>query len=61
VPVITFDGGKLSREQKAALAAQLTEVAHAVTSIPKPAFVVFIRENEPDNIGVGGQLLSDRK
>ncbi len=61
MPVITFDGGKLKKEQKAALVQEFTEVAHQVTGIRKEAFVILIRENEADNIGVGGGLLSDRK
>ena len=60
MPVITFDGGKLSKEQKAALVQQFTEAAHKVTGIHKEAFVMIIRENERENIGVGGGLLADR-
>ena len=60
MPVITFDGGKLSKEQKAALVQQFTETAQKVTGIRKEAFVIIIRENERENIGVGGGLLSDR-
>lgn len=30
-------------------------------NLPPQAFYVFIKENEPDNIGVGGTLLSDKK
>ncbi|MGD0110546.1 MAG: 4-oxalocrotonate tautomerase DmpI [Armatimonadota bacterium] len=60
MPVITFDGGKLNREQKAALVEQFTETAHKVTGIRKEAFVMIIRENERENIGVGGGLLADR-
>lgn len=60
MPVITFDGGKMSKEQKAKLVQEFTDAAHAVTGIPKPAFVVLIRENDRENIGVGGELLADR-
>jgi len=60
MPIITFDGGKLSKEQKADIVSQFTETAHKATGIRKEAFVVIIRENEADNIGVGGTLLSDR-
>jgi 4-oxalocrotonate tautomerase len=60
MPVITFDGGKLSKEQKAVLVQQFTETAHKVTGIRKEAFITIIRENERENIGVGGGLLADR-
>jgi len=60
MPVITLDGGKLSKEQKAVLVQQFTEAAHKVTGIRKEAFIMIIRENERENIGVGGGLLADR-
>lgn len=60
MPIITFDGGKLTREQKAELVSQFTETAHKTTGIHKEAFVVIIRENDRENIGVGGELLADR-
>ncbi len=29
-------------------------------NIPEQAFVVLVKEDEKENIGVGGQLISDR-
>jgi len=60
MPVITFESGKLTKEQKAQLVQDFTEVAHKVTGIRKEAFVVLIHENERENIGVGGVLLADK-
>ena len=60
MPVITFEGGKLTREQKAELVSQFTEAAHKNTKINKEAFVVIIYENDRENIGVGGELLADK-
>ena len=60
MPVITFESGKLTKEQKAQLAQEFTEVAHKVTGIRKEAFVVLLHENERENIGVGGVLLADK-
>ncbi len=60
MPVITFDGGKLNRDQKAELVRQFTEAAHSVTGIRKEAFVILIRENDMENIGSGGELLADK-
>lgn len=60
MPVITFDGGKLTREQKAQLISEFTEVAHKATGINKESFVILLRENDRDNIGVGGEMLSER-
>ena len=58
--MITFDGGRLTREQKAEIVREFTAAAHKVTGIGTEAFVVIIRENDHDNIGVGAELLSDR-
>jgi 4-oxalocrotonate tautomerase len=60
MPIITIDGPKLSREQKKDLVESFTREAARVTNIPNQAFVVIINENDPDNVGVAGELLSDR-
>ncbi|MBQ3422767.1 MAG: tautomerase family protein [Romboutsia sp.] len=61
MPVITFEGPKLTKEQKQNLAKEFTETASKVTNIPKQAITIVIKENELDNISVEGTLLSDRK
>ena len=33
MPLITFDGGRLTREQKAQMVRELTEVAYKITAI----------------------------
>ncbi|MFQ9716553.1 MAG: 4-oxalocrotonate tautomerase DmpI [Blautia sp.] len=60
MPVITMEAAKLTKEQKRTLAKEFTATAARVTGLPEAGFYVFIRENELDNVGVGGQLLSDR-
>jgi 4-oxalocrotonate tautomerase len=60
MPVINFDGPKLSKEQKAELAKVFTETAAKVTQIPEAAFVVLFKENGPENVATGGVLLADR-
>ncbi|MCE5323422.1 tautomerase family protein [bacterium] len=60
MPVITFNGKTLTKEQKAQLAQEFTETASKVTGIRKEAFVVLIREYDRENIGVGGVLLADK-
>ena len=61
MPVITLEAGKLNKEQKSQLVKEFTETASKVMNVPKQAFIVLLKENEIDNIGVGGQLLSERK
>lgn len=61
MPIIQFDGPVLPKEKKAELAARITKAAQeTLPNIPEQAFTVIIRENNHDNIAVGGQLLSDR-
>lgn len=60
MPVITFETAKLTKEQKAELAKEFTNVAVKVTGIPAEAFYVFLKESDLENVGVGGVLLSDR-
>ena len=60
MPLIVFEvGGELTPEKKRELVQRLTEVSAEVTGIPEQAFVIYIHENEHDNIGVGGKLLTE--
>ena len=60
MPVITIDGPPMSKEQKKDLVESFTREAARVTGIPTQAFIILINENDPDNVGVGGELLSRR-
>ncbi len=60
MPVITLEGAKLSKEQKNQLVEEFTASAARIMNTPEEAFVVLLKENEKENIGVGGQLLSDK-
>jgi 4-oxalocrotonate tautomerase len=60
MPVITIDGSKLNKEQKRELVKSLTKSASNITNVPEQAYVVLIKENDEDNIGVGGALLSEK-
>jgi len=59
LPVITIDGPKLSKDQKAQLVKEFSETASKVIGIPVEAISVLIRECEPENVGVRGCLLCD--
>ena len=61
MPVITLEAGKLSKEQKSQLVKEFTSTASKVMNVPEQAFIVLLKENKQDNIGFGGQLLSERK
>jgi 4-oxalocrotonate tautomerase len=60
MPVITLEVGKISNEQKSQLVKEFTATIVKVTKAAQQGVYVFIKENEKENIGIGGQLLSDK-
>ena len=60
MPVITVNGGKMTKEQKEQLVKELVSKSSEVLNIPEEAFVTIIQEHEFDNIGNGTQLLSEK-
>lgn len=62
MPTITVEGPPVPVEKKRLLVKSLTEAAAAAyEDISTDAFIVLIRENEAENVGVGGELLVDRR
>lgn len=60
MPVINIEAGKLNIDQKRELVKEMTAIASKVMNVPEQAFIVLLKENETENIGLGGQLLSER-
>jgi len=61
MPTIFFYGPRLEKEKRREMIKSFTETASRVTGIEKSAFVVYLRESSPENVGVGGELLEDRR
>ena len=65
MPAITVEAAKLTKEQKTEqktqLIAELTESTSKILGLPKDIIFVFLKENDPDNIGAGGLPLSAHK
>ena len=62
MPTITVEGPPMAVDKKRQLAHGLWEVAAGVfDNIPPEAIVVVIKENEAENVCVGGELLCDRR
>ena len=62
MPTITLEGPKIEEsELKRCGGKQLTEAAVKSYRLPAQIIVVVIKENAPDNVSVGGQLICDRK
>ena len=61
MPTIFFYGPKLDKEKSREMIQSFTDTASRLTGINKSAFVVYLRESGPENVGVGGELLEDRQ
>jgi len=61
MPVIRVDGPQISVDKKRELAKRLTEAAAEVYGMGKEHIIVLIRENPPENVSVGGELVVDRR
>lgn len=62
MPNITIDGPKIEdMARKRELVKSVTEAAVKAYGLPKQAIVVLIKENAPENVGIGGELLADRQ
>lgn len=60
MPTIFFYGPKLEKEKKKEMIKRFTEAASEATGIPKQGFVVYLREASKEDVGVGGELLSEK-
>jgi len=62
MPNITVEGPAIKElEKKRTLVKEMTEAAHRAYGLPKEVIVVVIKENPPENVSVGGQLIVDRR
>ncbi len=61
MPTIFFYGPVLEVEKKRELIRSFTEAASQATGIDKSGIVVYLRKSSPDEVGVGGELLADRR
>jgi 4-oxalocrotonate tautomerase len=59
VPTITVEGPPVDLDKKRRLARELADGASAIYGIPH--ITVLIKENAPENVGLSGELLADRR
>ena len=61
MPNVTIDGPEIGDVKiKRALVKEITDALEKAYKIPREAYVVVIKENPPENVGVGGKLIVDR-
>lgn len=62
MPIATIEGPKIEDvDRKRVLVEQITDALEKAYELPRRAHVVLIKENTPENIGVGSGLILDRK
>ena len=61
MPIISWEGGKLSKEQKKDLIQKLTEAAVEITKVPARFYSVVIREQQDENLGFAGETVEEIK
>jgi len=61
MPTIFFYGPKMDKEKKKEMIKSFTDTASKLTGVDRSAFVVYLEESNPENVGVGGILLEERK
>ena len=61
MPSITVQGPILHDiDVKRTLVKDLTDALEKAYELPREVMIVLIKENPPQNVGVGGQLIVDR-
>jgi 4-oxalocrotonate tautomerase len=61
MPVITWEGGKLTKEQKKELVQKLTDAAVEAAKVPAKFYTVIIREQPDENLGIAGETVEELK
>jgi 4-oxalocrotonate tautomerase len=62
MPIITVEGPSIKdMDRKRTFVAKLTNAAVEAFAFPKEKIVILLRETRPDNVGVGGELVSDTR
>jgi len=62
MPNINIEGPVIEDvNTKRTLVQELTDAATKAYDLPQEAIIVLIKENPPENVGVGGKLIIDRE
>ena len=62
MPTATLEGPSIKDiEVKRNLVKEITDALEKAYKLPRQVFTVLIKENAPNNVGVGGTLIIDRR
>jgi 4-oxalocrotonate tautomerase len=60
LPNVTIDGPKIDNlEIKRVLVKEITDALEKAYKLSRQAYIVIIKENPSENVGVGGKLVMD--
>ena len=60
MPNVTIEGPKIDEvEVKRTLVREVTDAVEKAYKLPRQVYVVVVKENLPENVGVGGNLVID--
>ena len=61
MPSALIDGPKIdSLDVKRTFIKEVTDALEKAYGLPRSVYVVLIKENSPENVGVGGELILDK-
>lgn len=61
MPTIVVDGPRVEDiESKRTFVRKITDAAVSFYNLPDQSIIVTIKENSPENVSVGGELIADR-
>ena len=61
MPIISVEGPTMEDpDRKRQFVRALTDAAEQAFGLPREAYVVLLKENRPENVAVGGELIADR-
>jgi 4-oxalocrotonate tautomerase family enzyme len=60
MPTATVDGPELDLEKKRELSRKITDALEEAYGLPRRVLVVVIKENPPENVCTGGEMICDR-
>ena len=60
MPTATIEGPSMDLDRKRSLAVEVTDALEKAYGLPREVYVVVIKENPPENVSVGGEMICDR-
>ena len=61
MPTATVEGPKIKDlDKKRSLTKEITDALEKAYGLPREIYVVVLKENTPENVSVGGEMICDR-